>query len=1383
MATRKRSEPNRGRTSRPRRTPAPGSPDSATKADLAAGESGSAPVSIVGIGASAGGLEAVSALLRALPADTGMAFVLVQHLDPTHASMLTEILSRTTSMPVVEAGEGMRVEPDHVYVIPPAANLSVSNGALHVVPRGNVIPRRAIDLFLQSLAEDQGSRAVGVVLSGSGSDGSAGLALIKAEGGITIAQDQSAQHVSMPASAAAAGAVDFVLPPAGIAAELARISRHPYVRHPIADASRMPGAGSSLNRVLEQLRLSSGVDFSRYKRNTLFRRVTRRAVLHKMDLRDYARLLQSSPAEIEALYQDVLINVTTFFRNPEAFEVLKTKVFPRLVRDRSRHDPVRIWSIGCSTGEEAYSLAMAYVEFAEAAQVQVPLQVFATDLNGAGIEKARAGVYSRSIVHEVSPERLRRFFFESEGTFRISRAIRDTVVFARHNVLTEPPFSRVDLVSCRNLLIYLESALQQKAIGMMHYALKPRGVLWLGASETVPAHRDLFDVEDGKFKMYAKKPDPARLPRSLPTDAPARRTGSPGIEPEPAPTDLQREADRLLLARFTPASVLVTEDMEILQFRGETGLYLAPAPGKASLNLLKMLRDGLLVGVRGALLKAKREEAPVREDGLQVRSNGGFRLVDVQVLPMRSPEPGGRLHFLVLFEEASPPASARRPAEKRSSRRGRLQEVAARKAVEATERETARLAQELAATREYLQSVIEQQEAANAELQSSHEELQSANEELQSVNEELETSKEEVESANEELATVNEELQNRNAELGQSNNDFVNLLASVQLPIVMLGSDLRIRRFTPTAEKLLNLIGTDVGRPISDIQLGLGVPDLDRTLVEVIDTTTVREMEVRDRQGHWYVLRVRPYRTHEDRSEGAVLVLIDVDAIKRDQETMRRQAALLERVSEPVFMWHLDDGITYWNQGAEETYGFTRDQALGRSPDELLATGPAAPAYMEELQTQGHWTGELTRTRADGARITVESRMIIERAVDGPALVFESNHPITERKQMEESLRAQADALLAADRSKDEFLAILAHELRNPLAPLANALELLKNPSTAPEVQDRARQIMTHQIWNMARLVDDLLDVARITQGRISLRKEVRDVAEVVHQAVEAIRHQFDARRQRLEVTLPPGPVPVDVDPLRLEQVVSNLLSNASKFSSHGGRIEVSVIDHAARDGQIEIRVKDDGIGISAGALARVFDLFMQEESSIARTTGGLGIGLTLVRHLVGLHGGSVEALSEGLGRGSEFVVRLPASPRRVEEARVAEAAVIAGARRRILVVDDNLDGAEAMGIVLRVAGHEVHTANGAAEALGLARSLKPEVIFLDLGMPGMDGFETARQLRRLRELDGTLLVAMTGYGQESARQRASQVGFDEYIVKPAQPDLVRALALKTRST
>src|SRR5262245_46015687 len=1366
-------KPKRPRSSNPRQDSGPGPPESFVEDPNP--RPTVAPFPIVGIGASAGGLEAFTEILRALPSDTGMAFVVIQHLDPTHASMLTEILSRATSMLVTEVTDQMVVEPNHVYVIPPGVTMGIGRGTLQLTPRTDTRGQhRPIDHFLRVLAEDQGHRAIGVILSGSATDGTLGLEAIKAEGGITFAQDDTAQHTSMPSSAVAAGCVDFVLPPARIAQEIARISRHPYVTGGTEEILNSAGSEPSLSRVLDQLRVATGVDFSSYKRNTLLRRITRRAVLHKMDgLRDYARFLQGDPAEMDALYQDVLISVTSFFRNPEAFEVLKTKVFPRLVKERSRHDPVRVWSIGCSTGEEAYSMAIAWAEFSDVNRLQIPLQVFATDLNGSSIEKARAGVYPRNIVQDVSPERLRRFFFETDGTYRISKSIRDTTVFARHNILTEPPFSRIDLISCRNLLIYLEMALQQKAMGMMHYALKPHGVMWLGISETVGSYRDLFDVEDNKYKMYVKKPGPPRLaPRPFPGDLlAARRTEPPAREVGIVGPDVHREADRVLLAKYTPPSVLVNADMEILQFRGDTGLYLSPAPGKASLNLLKMLRDGLLVGVRAAVHRARREETAAREDGLRVRSNGGHRELNVHVVPIRGTAPGTPLHFVVLFEEV-PAARAVKPARQdRKTRSG----AADRKARENTEQETARLAQALAATREYLQSVIEQQEAANEELQSSNEEVQSANEELQSINEELETSKEEVQSSNEELATVNEELQNRNIELGQSNNDFVNLLASVQLPIVMLGPDLRIRRFTPMAEKALNLIASDVGRPISDIQLGIAAPDLESTLVEVMEAVTVKEIEVRDKQGRWHILRLRPYRTQDNRIEGAVLVLIDVDSIKRAQETLRRQNALLDQVSEAIFMWQIHGGIVYWNRGAQETYGFTQEQALGRKPYELLAT---SPPFLEALRQNGRWTGELTHTARDGERIVVESRMLM--VPDGSGLVFEVNHPVTERKRMEESLRAQADDLLTADRAKNEFLAVLAHELRNPLSPLTSALEIVRSAAAPSAVVERAWQIMAHQVQNMGRLVDDLLDASRISQGRIQLRKEIVDATAVVSQAIETNRQIVDARGQELVLAAPGTPILAEVDPLRLEQIVGNLLSNASKFTGRGGHIWVSVGEEF---GEIVIRVRDDGTGISSAALPRLFDLFMQENTSLDRPSGGLGIGLTLVRHLVELHGGRVEASSAGPGRGSEFSVWFPSAGGPTFEAasRARLVAEPAMSSRRVLVTDDNTEGAEALAILLRLVGHDVQVALSGQQTLEIASTFRPDVIFLDIGMPSMDGLETARQLRRMPVLDATLLVALTGYGQESDRRGAFEAGFDDFLVKPPNPVAVRALVLKRR--
>jgi len=1346
-----------------------------------------APFPIVGIGASAGGLEPFGQILRALPADTGMAFVLVQHLDPTHASMLTEILSRATVMPVAEVTDQMMVQPNHVYVIPPGVTMGIDRGTLRLTPRREAKGQhRPIDYFLRSLAEDQGHRGIGVILSGSATDGTLGLEAIKAEGGITFAQDDTAQHASMPSSAVAAGCVDFVLPPAEIAREIARISRHSYVARD-ADAVEAQANEPSLGRVLEQLRMASGVDFSKYKRNTLYRRIIRRAVLHKLEgPREYAKFLQSNPTETEALYQDVLISVTSFFRDPEAFEVLKTEIFPRLVRDRSRHDPVRVWSIGCSTGEEAYSIAIAFTEFLEASRLQIPLQIFATDLNGAGVEKARAGVYPKTIAHNLPPERLRRFFFEADGTYRISKAIRDTTVFARHNVLSEPPFSRIDLISCRNLLIYLEPSLQEKAMGMMQYALKPHGVLWLGSSETIGPYRDLFEVEDGRHKMYVKKPGPGRAAlRAFSGDPMATRRAADAHPREVGIVgqDVHREADRLLLAKYTPASVLVNADMEILQFRGDTGLYLTPAPGKASLNLLKMLRDGLLVGVRAALHRAKREEAAAREDGLSVRSNGGFRRVNVQAIPLKGNSGSPQLHYLVLFEDAPGPEDARARPTKGDRRKPRGSRVAERTAREATESETARLAQELAATREYLQSVIEQQEAANEELQSSNEEVQSANEELQSINEELETSKEEVESSNEELATVNEELQNRNLELGQSNNDFINLLASVQLPIVMLGPDLRIRRFTPIAEKMFNLIAADVGRPISDIQLGLAVSGLEGMLIEVIETVSVKETEIRDKQGRWHVLRLRPYRTQDNRIDGALLMLLDVDTIKRDQETLRRQTGLLYQAHEAIIIWELDGAITYWNRGAEEAYGFTKDQALGRKPYELLASAPGPDVFREALREHGHWSGELSHTRRDGERVIVECRMVMARDEMGPPLVLETNHPITERKQMEESLRGQASKLLAADRNKNEFLALLAHELRNPLAPLVHALEIVKQPSAGPALADRAHEIMGHQLQNLARLVDDLLDISRLSQGRIQLRMEPTDASTVVRQAVEALRPQVEAREQDLVLSLPSDAVELEADPLRLEQIVGNLLSNASKFTPRGGHIRLTV-EPATGAGEIVIRVRDDGIGIPSNALPRLFELFMQVDSSLNRTSGGLGIGLSLVRHMVELHGGRIEAHSEGPGRGSEFVVRLPVPERRADAAPQTAGAEpprpeVVG--RRVLVTDDNVDGAEALAIVLRLGGHDVRVAHGGHDALEIATAFRPEVIFLDIGMPGMDGYETATLLRREAGLERTLLVAVTGFGQESDRRRALDAGFDEFVVKPVLPDIVRVIVQKAR--
>ena len=558
---------------------------------------------VVGVGASAGGLEAFRQLLAALPADTGSSFVLVQHLAPAHVSSLAEILSRSTSMPVVEVKGASRIEPNHVYVIPPAKSMVMEDRSLKLLPRVESGQPHPIDIFFKSLAHDQGDTAMGVVLSGTGNDGTAGLSEIKAAGGITFAQDATALHDGMPRSAIAAQCVDFVLPPQRIAEEIVRIACHPYIA-PTRDASatQVKTEEPVLSRILLRLQRATDVDFASYKPRTIQRRIARRMVLHRLEtMDDYAQLLDDRPEEAAALFQDILIGVTGFFRDPETFDALRREVFPSLLTNRARGEPLRIWVIGCSTGEEAYSYAIAAAEFIDNAAFSVPVQVFATDLNAASIDKARAGVYPKSIAQDVGEARLRRFFLEADGNYRITKAIRESILFARHNVLRDPPFSRIDLISCRNLLIYLGAELQKKLLNQLHFALKRAGYLVLGNSETIGANRQLFEAQDTRHKIYRKIGGPGQLMagafRPGPADhvAPAVR----GASHERANGhDAQKEADRILLAKYAPTAVLVDSNLEIVHFRGDTGAYLMPASGKASLSLLKMVREGLLIPLR-----------------------------------------------------------------------------------------------------------------------------------------------------------------------------------------------------------------------------------------------------------------------------------------------------------------------------------------------------------------------------------------------------------------------------------------------------------------------------------------------------------------------------------------------------------------------------------------------------------------------------------------------------------------------------------------------------------------------------------------------------------------------------------------------------------------
>jgi len=1201
---------------------------------------------IVGVGASAGGLEAFTQLLKALTSRTGMAYVLVQHLDPTHESALTELLARATEMPVKQVTDGMLVEPNCVYVIPPNVDMIVSQGILRLTPRTQTRGRpMPIDCFLRSLAEDQRSNAIGIILSGTASDGTLGLGAIKGEGGITFAQDEkSAKYDGMPRSAIAAGCVDFVLPPDRIAEELARICEHPYVTHsPSSKISALiPDSDPHLENILLFLGMANKIDFSDYKPATVKRRILRRMTLHKIeDVKKYVHFLQHNPAEIEALCEDILIHVTSFFRDPGAFEALKTEVFPTILKHRSPEEPLRIWVPGCSTGEETYSCAISLLEFLGARRANIPLQLFGTDLSQAAIEKARAGFYPESIAADVSPERLQRFFAKVEGGYRINKTIRDICVFARQNLLQDPPFSRIDIISCRNVLIYLGAVLQKRVMPVFHYALKPRAFLMLGTAEGIlGTASDLFELMDRKHKIYCRKSTPARLHFDFVASQYPLQAGNLGIDNAASRKseggvrlfELNKEADRIILTKYAPVAVVINEDMEVLQSRGHVGLYLELSPGRANLNLLKMAREGLLFDLQAAISEAKKKDAPVRKENVEVERNGELKGVNFEVIPLKAAATKER-HLLIMFEDAiSPvrPESAETMATAVRLGKGGKQER--------TNRQTIQLKQELAASKRYLHSLVEDKEASNEELQAANEEILSSNEELQSTNEELQTAKEELESTNEELHTVNEELHNGNSALTQANNDLVNLLSSVNIAMVMLGRDLQIRRVTPQAEKLLGLIPTDVGRPITNVRPNIDVSDLEQMIVEVINTVTVKEREVRDREGHWYSLRVLPYKTLENMIEGAVLTLVDINVLKNNLEQIKQSHDQLaaERAK-------LEEVLRQMPCGIMITEATSRKLILTNKQAEDILCHPFPPAPDIEHYDQyrafhpdglpyapEEWpmarslaTGEVVTDeeieylREDGTHVflSVSCAPVREREgrIIAAVLTF---FDLTHRKGAEEVLRS-TEKLAAAGR----LAASLAHEINNPLESLTNMFYLLNQD---PTLGDKARQyanMANAELERVTHMTKNMLSLYRESQSPVDLK-----ICEVLDSVLELYGPTIRSGKVTVEKRYDSAGE-IQGFPGEMRQVFANLIANALEALGGEGTLKLHVL--ASRDlrnpkaSGVRVFVADSGSGIPAERQRRIFEPFFTTKGE-----KGTGLGLWIAQGIVRKHKGYIRVRS-----------------------------------------------------------------------------------------------------------------------------------------------------------
>ncbi|MBV8144768.1 MAG: response regulator [Gammaproteobacteria bacterium] len=1184
---------------------------------------------VIGIGASAGGLEALRALFSRLPPAPGFACVVIVHLSPEHESHLVRMLQPYTQMPVRQVSKTTALEPNCVYVIPPNANLNSIDTHLRLSQlEGRRVKRAPIDHFLRTLADTHGERAVAVILSGAGSDGALGIRQIRDHGGLTIAQDpREAEFDGMPQAAIATGTIDLVLSLRDVADELLR-----YCATPPWVGQRGPGGAlaeddaAQLERILGEIRLRTGQEFAMFRREMLLQRVRRRMRLrHVGSLQDYFAVLQSQTGEPRALYNDLLLNVTDFFRDPQFYDTVERVLQEILARKDEREQRVRIWSIGCSTGEEAYSLAMLLMEQSAARSDEPLLQVFASELSADALQHAREGLYPQEIAASISQERLDRFFTYENGRYRVRRELRDMVTFANHDLFRDPPYSHLDLVVCRSLLRDLQAGMRRGVLNLFYYALEPHGLLLLDPRDEADLG-DLYTRDASHPGLLRRNSGPHRvlqLPAGLkPFDrASGERSGAPrGTESFDTPSIFRRAVEH-----YTPASVLVDSDNRVVHFSVNAARYVRLPGGELTLDILSLLPRGLARRLKIGLQEARREKRSWTSEPFVVLFDGRGRRVTLRIDRVNAPAHLSEL-LLVVFDDTDE-SRGLEPASDPTM----LDQVL-------------KLQTELETVHEQLAAMasVPQPRSATQEQRS---------DQLRAVIEELDGAREELQAVNEELISVNQENRSRIETLSQLSNDLQHLLEATGFATVLLDRELNIVRLTPLAAELLRLRESDLGRPLADLRHHLRYDRLIDDLRPVVEELSDLEVEVESDDGRWYLVRAQPYRTAQRGLEGAVLLFIDV----------------------------------------------------------------------------------------------------------------------TDRKRAELALRN-------ADRRKEEFLAVLAHELRNPLAPIVAGLELLRKLPDDTALVQRVSATMARQTKQLVRLVDDLLEVVRINEDKLTLRIEPVVVAEVVRDALTALRPVMENFEHEVTLDLPEERLTVAGDAARLIQVFGNLLSNAARYTAPRGRILVRVWRDEER---VRISVQDNGRGLSAQSLASVFEMFYQARDP-GLTSTGLGIGLTLAKKLTEMHGGTITAESAGPTRGSTFTVELPLAGRDVvvpAQAALPEDAAPVARGRRVLIVDDNEDAAETLCLLMKSLGTgDVRTASNGPEALATAAGLCPDVVLLDLGMPGMDGYELARRMRAESWGKEAYLVALTGWGQEQHRRRSQEAGFDRHLVKPADVDALRTV-------
>jgi len=1319
---------------------------------------------VVGVGASAGGLEALYKLFDALPSDTGMAFILVVHLDPTHRSMMVGLLAGHTAMPVVEAAEGMRVERDRVYIIPPGVYLSLRDGALRLSsPRERHGARMPFDFFLRSLAEDCGGRAVCAVLSGSGADGSAGLIAIRDKGGLVIVQDpKDAAHEGMPRSAIMTGAADLVLPVKEIPAALAKHGRPSGNR---GSERATPGAGdgadSPLAAIIDLLREHSARDFALYKEGTLLRQIQRRMAMASIkDIAVYLSTIRSNPDEIDRLAKDMLINVTQFFRDGKTFEVLAQTVVPELIKRQPPAVPIRIWDAGCSTGEETYSIAMLFLEEIASAKRNVKLQVFASDVDDDALQVARNGLYPDSIRKDVSPERLERFFVREGHDYRVTRELREMVVFTTQDLLADAPFSRLDLVSCRNVLIYLRPEVQEKVLALFHFALRENGILVLGASETVGAFGDRFEPISKTQRIFRhlgrSRPGEVVFPIAPGEGGRTTALALRGVEPVAPRGKIGDLARQVLLDAYAPASVLINARNEGLYYFGPIDRYLKVAVGEASRDLLAMAREGLRAKLRAVIRQAGREPAGTAVGGAQMERDGKAVAVSVSVQPIQSEGEG---FLLVSFSDE--------PEPKKGGKEG-IQPV--------DSPHVAELEQELDATRKELESAIHDLEATNDELTAANEEAMSVNEELQSTNEELETSKEELQSLNEELTALNSQLNDTAEQQRATANDLRNTMNSSEIAMLFLDANLEIRLFTPAARTMFSVIASDIGRPLADLARRISDPRLITDAGAVLSGQIAPNREVEADTGAWYTRRILPYRTQDDQVAGVVVTFADISERKTAERAIEAARSysdsIIATISQPLIV--LDDELCVISAGRSfyNTFLVKPEETVGRQLDAVGDGRLQNAAFHDFLDRLRRGERNIADHPIDvelpprGMRSLLVNALEIREEPLAARKILVTIDDITERKRASEALQAAKRIAEQANLGKSRFLAAASHDLRQPLQTLSLLRGILAK-RIKDESGSRLVAKLDETLSAMSGMLNTLLDINQLEAGIV--RPEIVEFP--IGNLLDRLKTEFayHVTAKQLGWRVVANSLNVRSDPRLLEQTLRNLLANAVKYTDHGKVL----LGCRRRGNKLRIEVWDTGIGIPAGQLEAIFEEFHQLDNDARERSRGLGLGLSIVQRISDLLGYAIDVRSWP-NRGSVFAVEVPLGEnKQLAQSEAQRMAAIAGPTGAILIVEDDPAVREMLEILFDGEGHRTTAVAGSNEALALAaRGALPSdfIIIADYNLPGdLTGAEVVARLRESQRREIPAII-LTGDISTNTLRKIADAGC-VHLSKPAEPE------------